>query len=91
MEGMNTSNVGDIKGDWTGKPNGKFNGTPYFDCDATTFHNCVKGKQAKKHWKKFIGGELGSNIKQWANKNRNSNFLLRNTDDDSFIYAHRSF
>lgn len=91
MEGVTTSNVGDIKGDWTAKPAGKINGTPYFDCDNDTFYKCVQGKQKGKHWKKFIGGETGDTIRKWASTNRNSNFMLRNKDDDSFIYAHRNF
>lgn len=89
MEGVNTSNVGDIKGDW--KPAGKFNGVPFFDCNSTTFYDCVKGKRKNKHWKKFLGGETGKGIQSWASKNRNTNFMLRNTDEDSFIYAHKQF
>lgn len=87
--GQTTTSTGEITGDW--KPAGKFNGTPYFNCDANTFHSCIKGKKKGKHWKKFIGGDLGTGIKTWASQNRNSNFMLRNTDDDTFIYAHRSF
>lgn len=90
MDGVNTSNVGEITGDWI-RPSGKFNGTPYFDCDSNTFYSCIKGKKKKKHWKKFLGGETGQGIQKWASKNRNKNFMLRNTEEDSFIYAHNQF
>lgn len=91
-DGNNTTTASDtdaLKGDF--KPSGKVNGIPYFDCDSNTFYDCVQGKKKRKHWKTFIGGELGANIKDWASVNRNSNFMLRNTQDGSFIYAHRQF
>ena len=91
MEGQTTSSTSDtgaLKGDW--KPAGTFNGTPYFDCDNGTFYKCVQGKQKGKHWKKFLGGEMGDGVRDWVSKNRKSNFMLRNKDDGSFIYAHRN-
>lgn len=89
MDTGSVSSTGALKGDW--KPAGTFNGTPYFDCDADTFYNCVKGRQKGKHWKKFLGGEFGEGVRDWASKNRKSNFMLRNTDDGSFIYANNQF
>lgn len=79
-----------LKGDFI-QPSGKINGTPYFDCDSNTFYKCVQGKKKRKHWKQFLGGEFGNGIKKWVASNRNSNFMLKNTEDGSFIYAHRQF
>jgi hypothetical protein len=92
MEGMTTTSAsgsGALKGDW--KPTGTFNGVPYFECDSDTFYKCVQGKQKGKHWRKFLGGEFGEGVRQWVSKNRTSNFMLRNKDDGSFIYAHKNF
>lgn len=92
MEGVTTTNVtstGALDGDW--KPDGNINGNPYFDCDPATFYKCVQGRMKGKHWKKFLGGEFGEGVKQWAAKNRNSNFMLRNKEDGSFIYANKIF
>jgi len=83
----NTSSTGALAGDF--KPAGKLNNTPFFDCDPDTFYKCVQGKKKNKHWKKFLGGEFGENIKNWASKNRNTNFMLRNTDTKGFIFAHK--
>jgi hypothetical protein len=90
--GVNTTNASStdaLKGDF--KPSGKFNNTPYFECDPATFHNCVAGKKKGKHWSKFLGGPFGENVKKWVASNRNSNFMLKNSEDNSYIYAHRSF
>lgn len=93
MEGVNTTNVsstGALTGDF--KPSGTFRGVPYFDCDSETFYNCVNGKEKGKHWMKFLGNtEFSSNIKNWASKNKNKDFMLRNTEEDSFIYARKVF
>jgi len=72
------------------KPAGKFRGVDYFDCDNTTFQTCLKGKQKGGHWNTYLGkSDFTTGIKSWLNANKKSNFMLRNTNDGSFVFAHK--
>jgi len=90
--GNTTSSVGSISGvnNTFIKPNGKFRGVYYFDCDSDTFNKCLKGKQRGVHWNTYLGkSDFTDGIKSWLKANKNSNFMLRNISDNSFVYAHK--
>ena len=89
--GNTTDSVGSISGvDNAFKPAGKFRGISYFDCDNTTFNKCLKGKQKGGHWNRHLGkSAFTDGVKSWIKTNKQSNFMLRNKSDGSFIFANR--
>lgn len=89
---MDTSSVGTLSGvdnTWV-KPAGKFRGVEYFDCDHDTFEKCYKGKQKGAHWNTYLGKtDFTASVKQWIKANPKSNFMLRSTQNGSFLFAHK--
>ena len=91
--GNTTSSVGSIAGVDNAfvKPAGKFRGVNYFDCDSDTFSKCLKGKKKGGHWNSYLGKtDFTSGVKSWLKTNKKSNFMLRNSSDGSFVFAHKA-
>ena len=74
MSTTSTATVGHITNDF--KPSGSFRSVPYFNCNSTTFDQCVKGKLKGAHWNTFMGkSDFTTNIKKWLKSNKNSSLL----------------
>ncbi|MDX8383290.1 MAG: hypothetical protein R8M45_04355 [Ghiorsea sp.] len=69
-------------------PNGNAMGHPYFDCDSKTFMQARHSRLKGQRWSDQIGkSEWADSIRMYARKNKNPDFLLRNTDDGTFLFA----
>lgn len=74
------------------KPDGKFKGTPYFNCSQDTFSKCVNGKKKYKKWDSFLGkNDYSKTVKSWMKQSStNKNFIIRNDGTGEMIFSRSS-
>lgn len=73
-------------------PDGETMGVPFFKCKSETFHNCMKGRDKNKHWKKFISdSELTDRIKHYMKSNKGKKFALKDETTGTMVFADKKF
>jgi len=73
-------------------PDGKFGGSPVFDCDNATFSNCIKGKKKYGRWSVYLGQDnpFYKKMQSWMGQSyKNKNFILRNASTGEMTFARR--
>lgn len=75
-------------------PDGIFRSKPVFNCSNETFGKCLKGKKKYKKWKAFIqNDEFTTRIQEWRGssyKNKNANFIIKNSMSGEMIMARQT-
>jgi hypothetical protein len=64
----------------------KFANTTVFVVPSDSFHKARLGKAYRKHYKSYVGGELGEEIRQYANENPNDPIIVEDEITGAMVY-----
>ena len=68
------------------KPPAMFGGKAVFKVSSDSFHKARLGKQYRKHYKSYVSGELGEEIRQYAIENPNAPIILEDEVTGAMVF-----
>jgi hypothetical protein len=68
------------------KPHDYFGGKPVFKVRSEDYHKAVHGKKYRKHYKSYIGGELGEEVREFAVQNPNVPIIVQDEITGAMFY-----
>jgi hypothetical protein len=68
------------------KPPSTFGGKAVFKVNSDSFHKATHGKKKFKHYKSYVSGELGEEIRQYALENPNDPIILEDEKTGAMVY-----
>lgn len=68
------------------KPPSMFGGKAVFKVPSDAFFKARLGKQFRKHYKSYVAGELGEDIRQYAIENPDSPIILEDEKTGAMFY-----
>lgn len=68
------------------KPPAVFGGKAVFKVNSDSFHKAMQGKKKFKHYKSYVPGELGEEIRQYAIQNPNEPIILEDEKTGAMVY-----
>jgi hypothetical protein len=68
------------------KPPKMFGGKAVFTVPSDSFHKARLGKAYKKHYKSYVSGELGEEIRQYALENPNDPIILEDEKTGAMVF-----
>lgn len=68
------------------KPHDYFGGKPVFKVRSEDYHKAVHGKRYRKHYKSYVGNELGEEIRDFAQQNPNLPIIVQDEITGAMFY-----
>jgi hypothetical protein len=68
------------------KPPKMFGGKAVFTVPSDSFHKARLGKAYRKHYKSYVNGELGEEIRQYALENPNDPIILEDEKTGAMVF-----
>ena len=72
------------------KPPAMFGGKAVFKVSSNDYHKAVHGKKFRKHYKSYIGGELGEEVREFAAQNPNAPIIVQDEITGAMFYLRHS-
>lgn len=68
------------------KPPAMFGGKAVFKVSSESFHRARLGKVHRKHYKSYVSGDLGEEIRQYALENPNEPIIVEDEKTGAMVY-----
>lgn len=68
------------------KPPAMFGGKAVFKVSSDAYHKAVLGKKKFKHFKSYVGGEIGEEIRQYAKENKDASIIVQDEKTGAMYY-----
>lgn len=68
------------------KPHDYFGGMPVFKVRSEDYHKAVHGKRYRKHYKSYVGEELGEEVREFAAQNPGSPIIVQDEITGAMFY-----
>lgn len=68
------------------KPPQMFGGKAVFKVPSDAYHKAVLGKKKFKHFKSYVSGEIGEDIRQYAKENKNAPIIVQDEKTGAMYY-----
>jgi|694.fasta_scaffold42256_6 hypothetical protein len=68
------------------KPHDYFGGKPVFKVRSEDYHKAVHGKKYRKHYKSYVSGELGEEVREFAAQNPNTPIIVQDEVTGAMFY-----
>jgi len=68
------------------KPHDYFGGKPVFKVRSEDYHKAVHGKKYRKHYKSYVSGELGEEVREFAAQNPSTPIIVQDEVTGAMFY-----
>lgn len=71
------------------KPPQMFGGKAVFKVPTDAYHKAVLGKKKFKHFRSYVSGEIGEEIRQYAKENKDASIIVQDEKTGAMYYLKR--